>query len=105
MSSIRAVTGPIVLAALFVTTPQLAVGQPDDDESVEITCRACRPGAEIEGDQLMEFLAENLNVRFTESAVWADALYVALRLEMVSREEGVIGKFESEAVEVEAGTT
>lgn len=103
MSSIRAVTGPIVLAALFATTPQLTFGQDRGDESsVEITCRACRPGTEILSDQLGEFLAKNVNVRFGTDM---RPLSVKLRLKMISREEGVIGKWESEAVEVEAGET
>ncbi len=106
MCRIRALTGPVVLGALFVTTPQLAFGQEGDDEEspVEITCRKCIVGNEIASDQLGEFIAKNLNVKFMakkdEGLVW-----VGLRLEMISREEGVIGKYESETVEVELGKT
>jgi hypothetical protein len=106
MCRIRALTGPVVLGALFATTPQLAFGQEGDDEEspVEITCRKCIVGNEIASDQLGEFIAKNLNVKFMakkdEGLVW-----VGLRLEMISREEGVIGKYESETVEVELGKT
>ena len=100
---IRALTGPIVLAALFATTPQLAVGLDRGDEpSVKITCSACRPGTEIKSDQLMEFLAKNVNVRFLTGKI---PLYVKLQLKMISPEEGVIGKWESEPVEIAAGKT
>ncbi|MFV1986153.1 MAG: hypothetical protein ACC682_02670 [Gemmatimonadota bacterium] len=100
---IRAPIGTIVLGALLATTPQLAVGQRKDDESLaEITCRACRPGTEMQSDQLGEFLAKNVNVRFGTDM---RPLSVELRVEMVSRDEGVIGKWESEAVEVRGGET
>ncbi len=46
-------------------------------------------------------LAKNLSVRFTDMR----PLSVTLRLEMISREEGVIGKWESEAVTIEPGKT
>ncbi len=98
---IRARTGPIVLGALLATAPQLVSGQTrggDIHGSFELDVR---PGTEIESDQLMEFLAKNLSVRFTDMR----PLSVTLRLEMISREEGVIGKWESEAVTIEPGKT
>ena len=50
---IRALTGPVVLGALFATTPQLAVGQPKgvEESPAEITLNV-RPGTEIQADQL-----------------------------------------------------
>ena len=103
MRSIRTLTGPVVLSALLATTPELVLGQDADGESpVEITCRACRPGTEIQSDQLGEFLAKNLNVAFGTDM---RPLSVALRVELISRERGVIGKYESKAVKVEGGKT
>jgi hypothetical protein len=99
MPRIRTLTGPIALGALLVTAPP-ALGQDEEESPVEITCRACA-GTEISSDQLGEFLAKNLRVAFTDMRPHS----VALRLEMVSREEGGLGKYESEAVEVEGGQT
>jgi len=107
MCRIRALTGPVVLAALFATTPQLAFGQEGDDEEspVEITCRKCIVGNEIASGKLGEFLSKNLNVKFMakkdEGLAWVERL----RLEMISREKGVVGKWESKAVEVEGDKT
>ncbi len=101
---IRALAGPVVVVALLANTPQLALGQTGERSisggGVSVTFSA-RPDTEIQSDQLMEFLAKNLSVRFTDMR----PLSVTLRLQTISREEGVIGKWESEAVKVEAGTT
>ncbi len=105
MNRIRVLTGPIVLGALLASTPQPVLGQGDDEESpVEITCRECIVGNEIASPQLLEFLAKNLSVKFMakkdEGLVW-----VALRLEIVSQDESIMWKYESEPVEVESGQT
>lgn len=107
MRRIHALTGPIVLAALLVTTPRLVLGQRGGDEkSPEITCSACRPGTEIQSDQLGEFLAKNLRVRFIEVPN-RKVTSVALRVGLFVRNEGEthFAKYESEAVEVKPGQT
>jgi len=102
MRRTHAITGPVVLGALLATTPQLAFGQRGDEASpVEITLNA-RPGTEIQGDQLGEFLTKSLSVRFGTDM---RTLSVTLRVEMISREAGVVGKYESKPVKVEAGKT
>jgi hypothetical protein len=99
---IRALIGPVILAALLATTPQLAFGQRGGEESPVVFTLNARPGTEISSDQLGEFLAKNLSVAFGTDM---RPLSVSLSMEMISREEGVIGKYESEAVEVEPGKT
>jgi hypothetical protein len=103
---VRALTGPIILAALLATTPQLAFGQDEGERSGSPTPALtfnARPGTEIQGEQLGEFLGKNLSVAFGKDM---RPLSVTMRLEMISsREEGVIGKWQSEAVEVEPGQT
>ena len=102
MRRMHAITGPAVLGALLATTPQPAFGQRGDEESpVEITLNA-RPGTEIQSDQLGEFLTKSLSVRFGTDM---RPLSVTLRVEMISREAGVVGKYESKPVEVEASKT
>jgi hypothetical protein len=104
MRSIHLLTGTVVLAALLATTPQLAVGQDEDERSISPTPSLtfdARPGTEIQSEQLGEFIAKNLSVVFTDMR----PISVKLRVEMISREEGVIGKWQSEAVEVEPGQT
>ena len=103
MRRIRALTDPLVLAALFATTPQLAFGHEGHKESpIEIQCRKCIVGNEIASGKLGEFIAKNLSVHFETDM---RPLSVKLRLEMISREKGVVGKYESKAVEVEPGKT
>lgn len=102
MRRMHAITGLVVLGALIATTPQPASGQRGDEKSpVEITLDA-RPGTEIRGDRLGEFLTESLSVRFGTDM---RPLSVALRLEMISREAGVVERSESKPVEAEAGKT
>lgn len=96
MRRIRALTGPVVLTGLLATTPQLAFGQLE----VEMECGGCRPGTEIPTDQFGEFLAKNLTFAFGTDT---RPLSVTLRLETVSREKGVIGRWESESVRVAGG--
>ena len=95
MSRIHAFTGPLVLSVLLATNPQFAL-------SKEMIFFDVRPGTEIQSDQLGKFIAENLSVTFETDM---RPLSVKLELEMISREEGVIGKYESEAVKVEGGNT
>jgi hypothetical protein len=102
---VRALTGPIIFAALLATTPQLAFGQDEGERSVSPTPALtfnARPGTEISSDELGEFLAKTLTVNVSYPG---QVLRATLRVEMISREEGVIGKWESEAVEVEGGKT
>lgn len=104
---IRALIGPVVLGALLGTTPQLALGQ-DEGEKRVVSCDGCRPGTEISGVQLGEFLAKSVtfvNPGIQPCLAAAEACFLRLRLELISREEGAIAKYESEAVEVEGGKT
>jgi len=98
MRRICAVTVSLVLGALIANTPQLAFGQ--DEETIPVLVIKARTGTEIQGDAFGEFIGKNLSVRF-----WTDMrpLSVKLRLEMILRDEGVIEKYESEAVEVKGG--
>ena len=96
MRRIRVLASPIVLSALLA--PQPVLGQ--DEEPVEITCRRCIVGNASASRQLGELLPKNLCVRVGTAM---GAVSVSLRLEMTSREEGVIGKYESEAVKVQPG--
>ena len=117
MRRIRVLTGPIVLGALLATTPQLAGQRAPGEkmatvEGLNLTW-SVRPGTEIQGDQLGEFLADNIMLDLSEEAYPVRRLApgvtptfrVALGLEMISRREGVIETYESHAVEVEPGKT
>jgi len=53
----------------------------------------------------MEFLARNLNVTIGETEKNLAKSSVVMHLETISREKGVVGKYESKPVEVEAGGT
>jgi hypothetical protein len=104
---IRALVGPAVVGALLANTPQLALGQTDErsmteNVAVNFSCDECRPDTRIEAGQLGEFLAKNLSVRFGTDM---RPLSVRLQLVLISQEEGVIGKWESEAVTIEPGKT
>jgi hypothetical protein len=97
MRRIHTFTAPLVFGVLLVITPKLALGQD------EIVARfEARPGTEIQSDQLGEFIAKNLSIKFGTDM---RPLSVKLRLEMISRKEGVIGKYESRTVQIEPGKT
>jgi hypothetical protein len=97
MRRIHALTSPLVLGALLATTPQLALGQ--DGAVIRLDAR---PGTEIQSDQLVELITKDLAIEFGTDM---RPLSVKLRLELISREDGVIGKYESKAVKTEGGRT
>jgi len=105
MHQIRSLTGPLILCALFAATPQAVFGQRNEvpiDGFGQVLLLNARPGTEISSDELGEFLAKNLNVELETDM---RPLSVGLRLEVISREKGTVGKYESEAVKVEPGKT
>jgi hypothetical protein len=111
MRTKRSLTGPLVLGALLTTTPQLAVGQEDEVQAFipVLVVKDVRPGTEIQGDRLGEFLAKILTLDFSEEAEpGVGGLLgglLALRVEVIDREGELVAKYESKAVEVEPGKT
>ena len=101
---IHALAGPVVVGALLVATPQLALGQTDEKSAAGggLTMPADIADTRIEAGQLGEFLANNLSFRFGTDM---RPLSVTLRVVLISQEDGVIGTWESAAVEVETGKT
>lgn len=108
MRSISSLAGPIVLGTLLATTPQVALGQ-----GLGVTVRAdVRPGTVIRSSELAGFLVSNLTIGETEKnlenpnvtrGAAARGWRVALRVELISREEGVVATYESHAVQIEPG--
>ena len=96
----------LLLIIVFVQTVTPVVAQKEDRVELMIgetekNLVIFRIGQKtIKGDQLGEFIAKNLSIKFGTDM---RPLSVKLRLEMISQKEGIIGKYESRPVKVKPG--
>ena len=105
MRRIRSLTGPVVLAALFApSTPQPVLAQDDPEvfPEIEIRSRDYR-SMEIRVSELGEFLRDNYVIVTGEGR--SEPMAVWLRVEVTSRERGLIGSTDSRRIEVAPGET
>lgn len=95
MSRILSLSRTVFLGALFAATSQLAFGEDNGESEFPIAKMTLdyRTGKQIESNQLGDFLTESLSVEFGDADV--ESFSVMLRVEVISKEEGVIGVYDS----------
>ena len=105
MRSIRPLIPSMVFLALCASGAyQPVFGQTDDEPFPEIQIRARDYGSkEIRASELGEFLMDNYVIVAGEGR--SEPMAVWLRVEVMSRERGLLGSTDSRRIEIEPGNT
>jgi hypothetical protein len=99
MNKILVYTAPILILALLATLPRFAYAQKEGDGEFPPVKMVMdyKPGMQIEADRLGEFVTKSLKVEFGNSET--KEFSVKLRVELLSREKGVVGVYDSNAAD------
>jgi hypothetical protein len=100
--SLIGVSNPLVFLLAFLVFPMAPVAAQTLGTIQGVVEINARPGTVIGADELGVFLAKSITAKFGADM---RPLSVNLRLEMISRDKRITGKFESKAVKVEPGKT